>query len=194
MARKQLIQREGESDKAFQNRLRIRRAQHAYVDRNRELINQKNSSRNKAWRLENPELSKEDSRRKYANNRVARYASHRKWVAANPEKVRDLEKKQRAKDPAKWLMALARRRDAVRRATPAWADLVAIKAIYEEAINTTQRTGIPHVVDHYYPLRGRMVCGLHVENNLRVITHAENAWKLNRMPDEPPSVAGPFIG
>ena len=40
-------------------------------------------------------------------------------------------------------------------------------------------TGRQHVVDHIIPLQGRTVSGLHVETNLRVVEHHENARKHN---------------
>lgn len=58
---------------------------------------------------------------------------------------------------------------------PAWADLDKIRAIYLEA----QKKGM--VVDHIIPLRGNSVCGLHVENNLRIISNEENLEKSNRI-------------
>ncbi len=38
---------------------------------------------------------------------------------------------------------------------------------------------IQFVVDHVIPLQGRMVCGLHVEGNLRVVPASVNARKHN---------------
>lgn len=72
-----------------------------------------------------------------------------------------------------------KRKRIIRRATPAWANLEAIAAIYEKARRKTLRTGIPHCVDHEIPLQGRNVCGLHVETNLRVITVRANSAKHN---------------
>lgn len=63
------------------------------------------------------------------------------------------------------------------RATPAWADLVAIKALYAEARRLTRETGELYVVDHIVPKINPFVCGLHVENNLRVCHWLENARK-----------------
>lgn len=65
-----------------------------------------------------------------------------------------------------------------------WADLDAIRAIYAEAARLTAETGIRHEVDHYYPLQGEIVCGLHCEANLQILTKAENIRKKNRMPEE----------
>jgi hypothetical protein len=64
--------------------------------------------------------------------------------------------------------------------TPSWADMKAIAEVYEEARRLTRETGIEHVVDHAYPLRGELVSGLHVGANLRVITWQENSAKSNR--------------
>ena len=58
-----------------------------------------------------------------------------------------------------------------------WANQDAINEIYRQAELMTRATGRLHVVDHEIPLQGREVSGLHVETNLRVIEHHENAVK-----------------
>jgi hypothetical protein len=73
----------------------------------------------------------------------------------------------------------AKRRAMKHKATPLWADLDAIKKIYALAA----RTGMH--VDHRIPLRGRLVCGLHVPENLQLLEPAENLKKNNKFdPDE----------
>lgn len=73
-----------------------------------------------------------------------------------------------------------------RQATPAWADHAAIEAIYREAARLAAETGIAHHVDHIVPLQSKLVCGLHVESNLRPVPRTENQSKSNRWwPDGP---------
>ena len=60
---------------------------------------------------------------------------------------------------------------------PPWADPVKIQAIYTLAQSITQSTGVLHVVDHVIPLCGKLVSGLHTEENLRVITDIANKIK-----------------
>lgn len=74
-----------------------------------------------------------------------------------------------------------KRRAAKLRATPAWADLVAIEAFYLEAARISIQTKVTHHVDHIVPLQGRTVCGLHVHYNLQILTGAENVAKSNKL-------------
>ena len=72
-----------------------------------------------------------------------------------------------------------RRVIALRNAQVTWANGLAIKAIYAEAKRRTLETGVTHHVDHEIPLQHPLVCGLHVESNLRVMTGADNMRKHN---------------
>lgn len=73
----------------------------------------------------------------------------------------------------------AKRRTAKLQRTPTWADKDAIQAIYAEADRMTRAIGIPHHVDHEIPLQGKLVSGLHVHNNLQILTGSENSKKRN---------------
>ncbi len=73
----------------------------------------------------------------------------------------------------------AKRRSAKLKRTPKWADLELIKMYYKRADYLTRCTGIQWSVDHIIPLQGVNISGLHVANNLRVITHSENSAKRN---------------
>lgn len=82
----------------------------------------------------------------------------------------------------------ARRRSFKKQAIPKWYDKCKVDAIYEECTQVTKATGVEHHVDHIVPLQSKWVCGLHCEDNLRIITASENSHKLNshwpNMPDK----------
>lgn len=71
----------------------------------------------------------------------------------------------------------AKRRALLLQRTVKWANLVEIEQFY---INCPKG----YHVDHYYPLQGKTVCGLHVLENLQYLPAAENLSKGNRMPEE----------
>lgn len=54
--------------------------------------------------------------------------------------------------------------------TPKWADRKAIKQFYAECSPNKH-------VDHIIPLRGKLVSGLHVHNNLQYLTRKKNLTK-----------------
>ena len=70
--------------------------------------------------------------------------------------------------------AAAKRRAIKKLAMPSWADTAKIKAIYAQA----QASGME--VDHIVPLNNPMVCGLHCESNMQLLTPTENARKNNK--------------
>lgn len=63
---------------------------------------------------------------------------------------------------------------------PDWADKNVISEFYELAKQLSKETGISHHVDHIIPLRGKLVSGLHVPENLQVIPYNENISKSNK--------------
>lgn len=53
-----------------------------------------------------------------------------------------------------------------------------VDVIYREAV----KRGL--TVDHIYPLRHKLVSGLHVPWNLRLVSFEENCRKNNKLPSE----------
>ncbi|MBB3256863.1 hypothetical protein FHW21_001712 [Paraburkholderia sp. WP4_3_2] len=143
-----------------------------FYNRNRDKLVRRASEQVLARRRRDPEYDRKlsrDAKRRELSDPI-RYARHleryREWSKANPGKTAELR---------------ARRREEVARATPRWADLFEIHAKYKESNRLTKETGILHHVDHIIPIRGKLVCGLHVPHNLRVIPATENLRKSNRL-------------
>lgn len=109
----------------------------------------------------------------------------RRWVRENKDKRREVNKRSRELNRGtmeRWIECnrgvrnfhSSVRRARKRNATPAWANLEEIRYIYSLA----KERGL--VVDHIVPLVHPLVCGLHVESNLRCITPELNSRKGNR--------------
>lgn len=136
-------------------------------------------------------------RRSYARNPIRQKEWSARWIAKNPEKVklraqRGYQNNKASHDERSlaWYREHpdvanaknARRRAAKTNATPPWitpAMRVQIAAFYAEARRLTKETGIEHHVDHIFPLRSPVICGLHVPWNLQILTVTENSRKHN---------------
>lgn len=124
------------------------------------------------WQQERNEFHAEDA---------AAAAEYQRTHAVEIAAIESQNEKDRLARAAAYRSAMgAKRRAAELLRTPAWADMDAIRAVYEEAQRTTRSTGTPHHVDHEIPLQGRKVSGLHVANNLRVLPASDNCRKHNR--------------
>jgi hypothetical protein len=66
-----------------------------------------------------------------------------------------------------------KRKKRLKRQTPLWADAEKIRQIYIDRPDG-------YHVDHIIPLKGELVCGLHVESNLQYLPAKENISKKNK--------------
>jgi uncharacterized membrane protein len=130
-----------------------------------------------AWQRANLEAHRATKKAYYESNRQDIRARWREWRDANRHIIKALK---------------AQRRAALKLAVPAWADRAAIRAVYAKAALLSMTTGVEHSVDHIVPLQSPLVCGLHVEHNLRAIPRRENESKGNRWwPDMTPAQESP---
>lgn len=127
---------------------------------------------------------KERAKQWAAENKEKRVEIRKKYYQANPERMAEKGRKHRAENPGLYRAHFKKRQQLKRNAMPAWADEAAIRAIYDECQRISKETGVKHHVDHYYPLKNDLVCGLHVQDNLQIITAYANLSKGNNFPQE----------
>lgn len=164
------------------NKEKIRKSAAKHSKKNLESIN----ARTAKWRAENPAKQRSAEVAYRSNNLEKRKASCKAYRDANPEKEREYRKAYAKANKPKLNAKASRRRASKLKATPTWADLNAIIALYAEAARLTAETGIPHHVDHIVPLQSKNVCGLHWEGNLQILIGTANVTKGNRRwPDMP---------
>lgn len=150
-----------------------------------------NLEKNKLYQIDyrkNNKTKIQKLNKKYRAANKEKLANQKKeWYEANKIKilfkVRTYRKFYRARPETKALRAeyQVRRNRLINLATPPWANLNKIKEIYLQAQIKSKETGILYHVDHIIPLKGKEVCGLHVEKNLRVIRAVDNIRKSNNL-------------
>jgi hypothetical protein len=155
------------------DKLRIARA--ASYQRNKKKID----ARNDGWRKANQERVNARSMSWYLKNKEKAVLTRKNYALSNPERVREQRLRNYAKNSDRYTAALALYRAKKRKATPVWANSFFIGEAYHLAKLRTKMLGFPWHVDHIVPLKSKRVCGLHVENNLRVIPSVENIRKGN---------------
>lgn len=142
-----------------------------YYQSKKHEIDSASKIRTAAWRLKNQE--------KYRAYSIEYYQKHTEKIKAKSAKYQPLW---RAKNPGKTLALTRKYQISKINACPPWINLSEIEKIYDEAAKI-RKNGIDVHVDHIIPLRGKMVCGLHVPWNLRIIPAKDNMKKNAKMPE-----------
>ena len=119
------------------------------------------------WQSNNADIISEKQHIRYIENRDARLQQSKEWIEENRGKSRAYKAKNQAKRNLR---------------VPSWLtpdDFWMMGIAYETARERTEQYGVEFEVDHIIPLNGKYVSGLHVPDNLQVITRYDNNRKSN---------------
>lgn len=153
-------------DYRIANKIVLAERKRVYVEKNQAAVH----ARQQAWYLRNRDALLAKQAERYANDSGYRAA---RMIAAKESTKR--------RAGAVTQKNSANRRAVKAKRTPPWADMSEIERIYKAAAQL-RRMGIDVHVDHFYPLRGRTVSGLHVHQNLSITLAGYNHKKGDRMP------------
>lgn len=168
---------------------------------------ERENARAARWRQQNKDYAKKYMATWLAENRDRKSLADKNYRLANIDSITQKKKaryalmrdvyQERMKAYAKknrekfrpFCAANSRKRYANKlKATPGWANDTLMLGFYLEAERLKKETGQIWEVDHIVPLQSKIVCGLHCEANLRVVSLEENRSKGNRWwPDMPES-------
>ena len=165
-----------EWDKQHYIETRVERLEH-YRDNKEEL-----SAQRFEWGLKNKDKISGYNSQYYNDNKekITEYMLTRK------DERRDAVRKHHQNNRAKMREYTRRYNLNKVQATPSWANLDKIQKIYQQAIDLEKQDGIKRHVHHEIPLHGvdengvHVVCGLHIETNLQILTESENLKKGNK--------------
>jgi hypothetical protein len=140
-----------------ENQEKIRAAVQDYAARNKEKVAAANKAKYERYKRDHPD-------------RLQRYSE--KSVAIHSEQRREYNRRYRSTEEGKAKRAAyeAWRRSRKQNATPPWADRDKIEAFY-----MARPEG--YEVDHIIPLKGKLVSGLHVLDNLQYLAMSDNRKK-----------------
>ena len=102
------------------------------------------------------------------NNKERRAEIRRNWRINNLDRSRELKR-----------ISDAKRKAIKIKASPKWANDKYIRLFYKLAQIEAKRIGVPVHVDHIVPLISDVVCGLHCEDNMQLLTETQNRSKKN---------------
>lgn len=127
---------------------------------------------------ENSEAKKAQTKAWRLTNKAKKAANDAAYRNENQEKLKSYFSKYKKLNKARVSANNAFRRASIKQATPAWADRQAIADVCLEAEYMQMH------VDHIVPLNHPLVCGLHVWDNLQLLTPVANMRKSNKFDPE----------
>lgn len=133
------------------------------------------------------QCTKDYNASRYQNTREERLQWQYDYYQENSEAVKEYNREHYKRyyplNKPKYYSKNAKRRAIAKQATPEWANLQYIEDLYANAAEANELfkdIGIKFHVDHIVPLNSPVVCGLHVEDNLQILTAEENLAKSNK--------------
>lgn len=115
----------------------------------------------------------------YKSNKGKKAAYDKERRESNRQLYRDASNRFSKNNPAKKKADVIARRFKVKQQTPVWANFGYMNLFYKFAKIEAERIGKAVHVDHIIPLRGKLVCGLHCEDNMQLLTATANLKKHN---------------
>lgn len=168
------------SIRALEYREKNREKLTAYDKFRRSANPDKKKASDKAWRERTKEARK-GKRDAYFAARIALKKKYdEQYRATHGGKLKERQLAYYAANKPAYVARVVKRNAQKLKAHPKWANDFFIEEAYHLAALRTKMLGFKWHVDHIVPLQSKFVCGLHVENNLRVIPGAENLGKGNR--------------
>ena len=149
-----------------------------YEKENRDRVN----ARKRSYYANNKDTLKAYKESWKEENLDAVRCSQKKHYETNKEKFRERERIAAKTNPEKFAAKEAKRRASKLRRTPAWSEEDLIALVYEQCERLNELWGTNFEVDHFIPLQGEDVSGLHCWDNLQLLDRSLNASKNNRNP------------
>lgn len=151
-------------------RVCVKERNSSYYSANKVSVNLSNN----AWKNKNKDKCCGYTKKWADNNKHKVARKNKNYICLNRDKVlaQKISWQSRNKGVA---LAITRNYQLAKiKRSPIWADKNVIKNIYATA------SMIGWHVDHEIPLQGKLVSGLHVQNNLRIVRPLDNLKKGNR--------------
>jgi len=137
------------------------------------------SNYNARYKINNPQKIKtnKQSREYYHLNKKSIQLTNKKWKDINYEKVKLSGKLYRSSHKTKLAIKSAKYRAKKLQAIPKWYE----KELVAEKYNLARKLNFH--VDHIVPLQHDLVCGLHCNDNLQLLSEFDNCSKGNKLID-----------